>query len=87
MEPHIKREHLLTTIELLSNEFNNDKDIQDSFKRIADTICHTAPEILDMRWNDIYNFCKCNLNNTNNDSHVKSLQIYNTRLKMYNKLN
>ena len=80
-----KREYLLRTIQLLSNEFKNNEDIQNSFKKIADTICHTAPEILNTRWTDIYNFCKCNLNDTTNMSHINSLHIYNSRLKEYKK--
>ena len=81
-----KREYILKTLDLLSNEFVGNMDMQNSFKKLKDTICHTAPEILNNRWTDIYNFCRINLNDINNKSHIQSLRIYNSRLTEFKKI-
>lgn len=86
LPPQTKRDYLLKTIDLFIIEFESDEEMKISFNKIKDTICHTAPEILNNRWNDIYLFCRNNLNNINNPSHVSSLQIYNTRLKEFKTL-
>jgi hypothetical protein len=38
-----------------------DKKIRQSLSNIADTVVHTAPEILDNRWRLIYNLCATHL--------------------------
>jgi hypothetical protein len=86
MSKHSKREYILKTLDLLSKEFIDDPDMQSSFKKLKDTVCHTAPEILNNRWTDICNFCRNNLNDTNNKSHIHSLRIYNSRLKEFKKI-
>ena len=46
METESKKSISIAHNTIIINEFKNNEDIQDSFKKIADTICHTAPEIL-----------------------------------------
>jgi len=93
-----KRIYLLNTLKMMTDVFeakiDNDNDngndtkeakYSNGFTRLMDTICHTAPEIVWSRWEDIYRFCTVNFNDFNNEDHKKILHIYNMRIKGYKK--
>ncbi len=91
-----KRIYLLNTLKMMINVFEdkidivNDSDTKEykyikGLIHLIDTICHTAPEILWSRWENIYRFCTVNFSDFNNEDHKKILNIYNTRIKGYKK--
>ena len=51
-----KTQHILETIALLIDELDNE-EIKMSLVRIADSVAHTAPEIIDNRWSTLFKFC------------------------------
>jgi|TARA_B100001769_G_C22050525_1_gene564693 hypothetical protein len=83
-----KRFHILATIELMRKVVESDNELNGLFKKLLDKVCHTAPEILDIRWKDIYHFCLRNFGNIDDEEGYsrKILLIYNSRIKQYNTL-
>ena len=77
-----KTQHILETIGLLIDELDNE-EIKMSLVRIADSVAHTAPEIIDNRWSTLFKFCTHYINDENNPSHLKCLEIYNQRYTSY----
>lgn len=81
-----KRFHILATIEIMRKIVESDSNLNHLFQKLTDKVCHTAPEILDLRWNDIYRFCLRHFGDID-EEHGWSreiLKIYNTRIKQYN---
>ena len=76
---------IVETLCLIREVFEDNPGIQKSLDNILDTVAHTAPEIVGSRWTDIYLFCSGYLNDEKNPTHVKSLDIYNTRYATYRK--
>ena len=56
----MKRAILLKLIHDM-REAVDDEEVRLSLSKIADTVVHTAPEILDNRWKMIYNLCTTHL--------------------------
>ena len=80
----IKREFLMTTVLLLKGAVDDEK-IKVEFDKLLDTIAHTAPEVLDHRWMNIYNICSTHLTDMTDESHNECYTIYQNRLKDYSK--
>ena len=74
----------LHTIALLK-ENTNDESIASELDKIADSIAHMAPEIIDRAWQKIFNLCSKHMNDANNHSHQTCNTIYNTRFTLYKK--
>ncbi len=74
--------YLLQTLKMMDTALD-DPLMTDTIKRICDTICHTAPEILDSRWNNIYIFCSQNVQDGSNPKHKQCYEIYQKRLMGY----
>ena len=83
-----KRFHILATIEIMRKVVETDPEFDYLFKKLLDKVCHTAPEILDIRWKDIYRFCLHYFGNLEDDRgwSQQILQIYNSRIRQYNAL-
>ena len=83
-----KRFHILATIELMRKVVESDNELNGLFKKLLDKVCHTAPEILYIRWKDIYHFCLRYFGNIDDEEGYsrKILLIYNSRIKQYNTL-
>ena len=64
---------------LLENIPENEKEHIKSFKKIGDTICHRAPEIMYLSWKDIFNYCSENFNDDTCAWHSKMCDLYNSR--------
>ncbi len=79
----LKRQFLIQTVILLQGEFEKNTLYYKDLRKIIDTICHTAPEIITNRWNDIYNYCKDNINDFEKTSHMNCLEIYKSRITAY----
>ena len=83
-----KRFHILSTIEMMRKVVETDTEMDYLFKKLLDKVCHTAPEILDIRWKDIYHFCLHYFGNLEDKRgwSRQILQIYNSRIRQYNAL-
>ena len=83
-----KRFHILSTIEMMRKVVETDTEMDYLFKKLLDKVCHTAPEILDIRWKDIYRFCLHHFGNIDEENgwSRQILHIYNSRIKQYNAL-
>jgi len=83
-----KRFHILSTIEMMRKVVETDTEMDYLFKKLLDKVCHTAPEILDIRWKDIYHFCLHYFGNLEDERgwSQQILQIYNSRIRQYNAL-
>jgi len=83
-----KRFHILATIEMMRKVVETDPEFDHLFKKLLDKVCHTAPEILYLRWNDIYRFCLHYFGNLEDERgwSQQILQIYNSRIRQYNAL-
>jgi hypothetical protein len=81
-----KRQFLATTIQQMANEFKDDETTQKTFNNMLDSLGHTAPEILDSTWRDLFNLgMKC-FSDASNPTHEKVKNIYNSRYMEYVKL-
>ena len=83
-----KRFHILATIEMMRKVVETDPEFDHLFKKLLDKVCHTAPEILYLRWNDIYRFCLHHFGNIDEENgwSRQILHIYNSRITQYNAL-
>jgi len=77
-----KPEYILTILVSLHDTID-DEDTKARLKSLMDTVIHTAPEIVDSRWKDIYEVCRLRINDLNNASHKKCFSIYNDGYKKY----
>jgi len=77
--------YLLETVNKIGKHFRNNDKITKDLNALCDTIWHTAPEILNKRWLDIYIYCSNTFNNTNNLKHFAALNVYNERYEEYRK--
>ena len=69
--------YLLETVNQIGRYFRNDDKITKDLQSLCDTIWHTAPEIINKRWIDIYLYCSNTFINTNNLKHFAELNVYN----------
>ena len=77
---------LAETVSRISNELTDNKNMQISFNALIDSIMHTAPEIVNGRWKDLFLICSQNINDESNPAHQKCLKIYNSRYEEYRKI-
>ena len=77
--------YLLTTVNKLK-EALDDVEYTERLDHLYDSIAHTAPEIVDSRWQRIYRFCTTYVTDQNNPNHMKCYNIYMKSLAEYNKL-
>ena len=80
-----KRSYLLQTLVLI-DDILNDKLMTITLNKIKDTVAHTAPEMLDARWNNIYLFCLQHVQDASNPSHMECFELYQKRFIEYKKL-
>ena len=74
------------TVSRISNEIIDNENMQASFNALIDSIMHTAPEIVQGRWRDLFLICRENLDDASNPAHQKCLEIYNSRYREYRKI-
>lgn len=80
-----KRSYLLQTL-LLIDKVLADRLMTITLNKIKDTVAHTAPEMLDARWNNIYLFCLENVQDASNPRHMECFELYQKRFTEYKKL-
>ena len=76
--------YLIETIDAIAKPFNDVSIIRD-LDSIKDTVVHTAPEIINKCWMDIYLYCSKHFNDIENLNHFKALNTYNERYHHYKK--
>ena len=59
-----------------------DKDVQQSLENLGDTVVHTAPEMLDQRWNSVYLLCVTYMND-DTEEHRKCFNLYQDAFRRY----
>ena len=74
------------TVEMMRDQFKNDPSLTKSFNSILDSVVHTAPEIVQNRWHDIYKLAVTYINDQNNPAHIQAFRIYNERFNEYREL-
>ena len=77
--------YLLETVNQIAKHFRNDENITKDLSSLCDTIYHTAPEIINKRWMDIYLYCSNRFNDADNLKHFAALNVYNERYNKYKK--
>ena len=77
--------YLLETVNKIGKHFRNDENITKDLSSLCDTIYHTAPEIINKRWMDIYLYCSNTFIDAENLKHFAALNVYNERYNEYKK--
>ena len=77
--------YLLETVNKIGKLFRNYDNITKDLESLCDTIYHTAPEVINKRWIDIYLYCSNNFKDGTNLKHFAALNIYNERYEEYKK--
>jgi hypothetical protein len=74
------RLYLLQTVNQLKTHVpETEIGIRSGFDKISDTIAHSAPEIVEARWKDIFNLCSVYINDDKIDWHEKVFNTYQER--------
>ncbi len=75
--------YIAETVILIGKNFLSDPIITRDLKSIVDTIMHTAPEIIDTRWVDVYLYCSKHFTQIDNMQHFKAFNTYQNRYAEY----
>jgi hypothetical protein len=78
--------YLAETVTLIGKNFLSDEQITRDLKSIIDTIMHTAPEVTNKRWMDIYLYCSKHFTDIDNMQHFKAFNSYQSRYSEYKTL-
>jgi hypothetical protein len=73
------------TVRLIGKNFLSDHKITRDLNSIISSIMHTAPEIIDKRWMDVYLYCSKHFTQSDNMQHFKAFNTYQTRYAEYKK--
>lgn len=60
--------------------------LKKTVSNLRDTVAHTAPEIIDSRWQRIYQMCVIHMNEADNPEHGKCFHLYQQALEQYKTL-
>ncbi len=74
------------TVRLIGKNFISNPIITRDLNSIISSIMHTAPEIIDNRWVDIYLYCSKHFTQIDNMQHFKAFNTYQNRYAEYKKL-
>lgn len=80
-----KRAFLIKLLIEMENTVSNES-LKQTVSNVRDTVVHTAPEILDSRWQRIFQMCTIHMNDANNKEHEKCFFLYTQALKEYKNL-
>lgn len=61
-------------------------DTKTTLKSQMETVAHSAPEIVDLRWRPLYDLCRYHINDDTNPAHAKCFEIYHDGYAEYCKL-
>lgn len=54
----------------------DDESTKQSLRAQWDTVAHSAPEAVDLRWRPLYDLCRSRINDSSNPVHKKCFDIY-----------
>ena len=80
-----KRAVLINLLKNMEDTVSNES-LKQTVSNVRDTVVHTAPEILDSRWQRIFQMCTIHMNDANNVEHEKCFFLYTQALKEYKNL-
>ena len=80
-----KRAVLINLLKNMEDTVSN-KSLKQTVSNVRDTVVHTAPEILDSRWQRIFQMCTIHMNDANNVEHEKCFFLYTQALEEYKNL-
>ena len=78
--------YLAETVSLIGKNFLSDEQITRDLNSIIDSIMHTAPEIINKKWMDIYLYCSNHFTDIENMQHYNAFNIYQDRYQKYKSL-
>ena len=78
--------YLAETVTLIGKNFLSDEQITRDLNSIIDSIMHTAPEIINKKWMDIYLYCSNHFTDIENIQHYNAFNIYQDRYQKYKSL-
>ena len=78
--------YLAETVTLIGKNFLSDEQITRDLNSIIDSIMHTAPEIINKKWMDIYLYCSKHFTDIENMQHYNAFNIYQERYQKYKTL-
>lgn len=81
-----KKRAILLTLVRQMREAVSDQPTKQDLENIITTIAHTAPEIMDSRWNRIFNYCRANLSEEGNKEHAECFALYHNYFSQYKAL-
>ena len=88
MSSHVKLFKRALLINLLKNmkDAVSNPSLKQTISNVMDTVGHTAPEIIDLRWKRIYQMCVVHMGDVGNSEHAKCFELYTHALEEYKKL-
>jgi len=78
--------YLAETVTLIGKNFLSDEQTTRDLNSIIDSIMHTAPEIINKKWMDIYLYCSNHFTDIENMQHYNAFNIYQDRYQKYKSL-
>ena len=54
----------------------DDERIKQSLRAQWESVAHSAPEAIDLRWRPLYNLCRQHINDSGNPTHIKCFDLY-----------
>jgi len=78
-----EKRYILITLLAQMKASVTDESLKRSIGSLADTVAHSAPEIIDSRWRPIYNMCKRQMNDVENSEHKKCFELYSAAIEKY----
>jgi hypothetical protein len=70
-----KQVYLLNLLSQLHSTID-DESTKQSLRAQWDTVAHSAPEAVDLRWRPLYDLCRSRINDSSNPVHKKCFDIY-----------
>lgn len=81
-----RKRALMTNLLIKMENAVSNQSLKQTVSNVRDTVVHTAPEILDSRWQRIFQMCTIHMNDANNPEHEKCFELYMQALKEYKNL-
>tara|TARA_X000000950_G_C13900870_1_gene654837 strand:+ start:130 stop:384 length:255 start_codon:yes stop_codon:yes gene_type:complete len=81
-----RKRAIMTNLLIQLEHAVSSESLKQTVSNVRDTVVHTAPEILDSRWQRIFQMCTIHMNDANNPEHEKCFNLYMQALEEYKNL-